>query len=220
MRIGILNEDNKLIFYYWVLTFFFSSFFVLEQLQGWNPNRTVILAPLGEEPVKLFIALLPMTMLGAMITVFGRIDPARFNNLFSTFFLKVSILFVILVCALFGLYEGRFNPILHIGITTIGFVLTLIIYLRVKDKPWATLYKVGVMFAPISISMILHSITNQIMNVDYVQNHPEYSNYILIGKPLVNILGENTALYYGYLLLAIAVAMALGWLAFLQKNKI
>ena len=172
-----LSNDDKLILYFSLVVLI--QWIIFDSLKfTWtnDPFQKIILAPLGEEPYKLIIALF-------LCIIIWLTSKKNLSNIFRYGFVYFSIAAGIF----FGVFEGPLgNIIIHISTTTIGAIFILLIYLKVKDKTWKNRYKLIVMYIPIILSMFIHSLSNQFTNLKYVETHQSFNNLVMIARFLVD----------------------------------
>ena len=180
-----LSEDNKILFYFFL--FLLIIWLVFDSLKySWSddPFQKVVLAPLGEEPFKILLAsmfILSSFYLFRSVIRFKK----EFNHKikFIDFFYYTFIPFAILIAIWFGLLEGPlFNILLHFLTTTIAAILIITIFQKVKDKNVKTHWKVLAIFSSMILPMLLHSISNQYMNIIYANNNPEFGYLVVISR--------------------------------------
>lgn len=183
-----LSKDNKILFYFFL--FLLIIWLIFDSLKlSWtdDPFQKVVLAPLGEEPFKILVAL--MLCLSVSVGFYlsktslknknGIKQKTKFLNIFYYSFVPFAILSAIR----FGQSEGPlFNILLHFSTTTIAAILILTIFRKVKDKDWKTSWKVLAIFSAMIIPMLLHSISNQYMNIIYANNNPEFGYLVGIAR--------------------------------------
>jgi len=147
----------------------------------------VVLAPLGEEPFKFLLAFILCCSL-----VVGGLRKKKLRRIaFANAFIYGFIPFTIVASILFGISEGKINnAILHFSISSIGAILLVWTYQKVKDKNWKISHKVLAMFSTIGIPMFLHSVSNQYANISVANNKPEFEYLVTIAR----YLKDNTSL--------------------------
>jgi len=187
-RFKNLPNDLKLLVYFFILVFI--TWVIFEPIKlSWSddPFQKVVLAPLGEEPFKFLLALILCCSL--VVGGFGKKKLRRFA--FTDAFIYGFVPFTIIAAILFGISEGKINnAILHFSISSIGAILLVWTYQKVKDKNWKISHKVLAMFSTIGIPMFLHSVSNQYANISVANNKPEFEYLVTIAR----YLKDNTPL--------------------------
>ncbi|MFO8163301.1 MAG: hypothetical protein R6T98_02070 [Desulfatiglandales bacterium] len=158
---------NRLLIRNTAIVFLCGSFvFILEALTS-GPFQKVIIAPLAEEPLKLFVACLFYYEIIYLSNKRGHSigHMALFKNVFVYFSIMTGILF--------GLFEylGSLsvgNIFGHFSNTAIASILIVVWYDKMK---YPSKYA-GILW--ISIGMLLHSISNQYANISSVHNSNDY----------------------------------------------
>jgi hypothetical protein len=212
-----LSKDNKLILSFFIILIIQWIFFMFFEFSWANDTfQKVILAPLGEEPFKLFLAF--------VLLLCGISFSKSKNSDLPINFLYCFVLFSVLSGLFFGLGEGSIgNIFLHIAASSIGAIFIILIYLKVKDRSWKTRYKLITMYLPIFISIFLHSLGNQFMNLSYVKNHPEFEYLVPIARFLVDNKIIADAYLYDKIMFVIALILIVIWHLYLynhwKKNK-
>lgn len=80
-------------------------------------------------------------------------------------------------------HEGPlYNIAPHFSTTTIGAILIIAIFQKVKDKKWKTPYEVLAIFSNIILPMLFHSISNQYTNIIYANNNPQFEYLVDIAR--------------------------------------
>jgi hypothetical protein len=191
-KIRSLPEDTKLLVYIFLLLFI--VWIIFDSIKySWSddPFQKVVLAPLGEEPFKLLLAL----MLCSAIVIGGyipqvlskRIKKPKWKMNFIDLFSYSFVPFAIISAIIFGLTEGPINNILlHFSTTTIAAILLVIIYRKVKTKDWKFSYKLLAVFSTIGVPMFFHSISNQYANICVANNQPRFEYLVIIARFLEN----------------------------------
>jgi len=175
-----LSKNEKILFYF----FFFLIVFwlIFDSLKfSWTDDtfQKVILAPLGEEPLKLLVGLLGC--LGVYCGKYIRKTKQKINFIddFYVYFVPFSILYAIL----FGLSEGPLaNIVLHFSTTTMASISIIIIFQKIKDNSWKIYWKILVIFSSLIIPIILHSISNQYANLEYAISHPQFEYLVVVAR--------------------------------------
>ena len=133
-----LSNDNKLIIYFSIILIIPSFiFFPISFTWANDPFQKVILAPLGEEPLKLLIA-----FFFCYVGLKSYNYPKKKHFELSNIILYGFVFFSIIAGFSFGLGEGAIgNIFLHISSSSIGAILINYTFLKVKNKPWKIGYK-------------------------------------------------------------------------------
>jgi len=160
-----------------------------------DPFQKIIIAPLGEEPFKLFIAFL----LYYEVVYLTRKRP-DFN--YMILFKNIFVYFAMLAGIIFGMAEflgglSMWNIMGHFSTTTIVAIFIVIWYDKIRYP-----YKYAGMVW-VSLGMLLHSIANQYANLDSVTASNDY--LVCIAK----FLKENTPLTYQHYYTAVIYYFAL-----------
>jgi len=207
-----LSDEDKFIRYFIILLIIpFIIFFPLEFIWAKDPFQKVILAPLGEEPLKLLIASL------LCYIIYKNIKSSNKNLFFNKIFFNFFVFFSIIAGFIIGFSEGAIgNIFLHISSSSIGAILILSVYLKVKNKYWKNRYKLATMFVTLIVPMFIHSISNQFHNIIYANNNPSFNYLVVIGRFLSNnTLSDNTlkndAFLFSILIFVIALSLIIIW---------
>ena len=183
-----LSKDIKILFYFYL--FLLIIWLIFDSLKySWTDDtfQKVILAPLGEEPFKLLLALMIClsTFIGLHLpkkSIKNKKDveeKVKFLNVFCYTFVPFAIVSGII----FGVSEGPlFNILLHFSTTTIAAIFILIVFLKVKDKNMKIHWKIFAIFSSLILPMLLHSISNQYTNITYANNNPEFGYLVGIAR--------------------------------------
>ena len=176
-RYRSLSDDNKLLVSLIISLFIIWIIFDAIKFNWANdPFQKVILAPLGEEPFKLLLAFLLISVIPLENYFIRRYSKRRIastnqrrnkikNLTFSTMFSYGFVPFSVVAAASFGFGEGSFrNIVLHISLSSLAAILFIVVYKMVRDKHWRLRFKLIAVLSTISIPMILHSISNQYSN--------------------------------------------------------
>ncbi|NIA11060.1 MAG: hypothetical protein GWP10_15365 [Nitrospiraceae bacterium] len=187
-----MGLDEKLIKHTFIIFLLLSLIFPLEWLTT-GPFQKVVIAPLGEEPLKL---LYPFLVYYAIIWAKRNKNPyIDYKETFSRTFVYPSVIAGIL----FGAYEylggaPGSNILLHFSFTTIGAVLIVLWF----DKVRYPYKKVG--FLLISVSIFLHSISNQYANVSSVTEKNSYlvctAKFLIKNTPLISQWDYARVIYW------------------------
>ena len=177
-----MGKDEKLIKYTFIVFLSLSPVFLVEWFTT-GPFQKVVIAPLGEEPLKL---LYPFLVYYAIIRARRRKNLLiNYKEIFSKTFVYPSAIIGIL----FGSYEylGGASPaniILHFSFTTIDAVLIVLWF----DKVRYPYKKAG--FSLIAVGIFLHSISNQYANITSVNEGKSYlvcvAKFLIKNTPLIN----------------------------------
>lgn len=198
-----LSNDNKLLISLFCLLFII--WIIFDPIKfSWadDPFQKVVLAPLGEEPFKLLLAFLVLSVIPGENYFIRRhskranTSPSKkqkrlrhftFPTLFSYSFVPLAIVFA----ASFGMSEGSFrNIVLHVSLSSLAAILIVEVFTKVKNNPWKLRYKLLSVFSTIALPMFLHSISNQYANISYANSQPEFEYLVVIGR----FLQDNTFL--------------------------
>ena len=182
-----VSNDAKLIFYLFIfLWILLIIFFPIKLFWKNDPFQKIILAPLGEEPLKLIAALI------FWFAVFQSVIALKIKQwTISDSFLNHFVIYAIIVGIALGLGEGPLgNIFLHAASSSIGAILILFIFLKVKNKPWNIGYKLTSIIITLSIPMFIHSLSNQFSSIYFVNVNPEYKYLVIIGR----YLHDNTSI--------------------------
>ena len=198
-----LDDDSKLLVYFFILVFIIWVIFdPIKYSWANDPFQKVVLAPLGEEPFKFLLAfiLCCSPFVGdRLLAVFSRVfkKPLKMRKKklrilrLSGSFPHGFVPFTIVSAIIFGISEGPMNNIiLHFSMSSIGAILLVWTYQKVKNKNWKISHKVLAMFSTISIPMFLHSVSNQYSNISTANNKPEFGYLVTIAR----YLEDNTIL--------------------------
>ena len=211
--IDIGKKDIHLLEITFIFLAIMSLIFFLEFLVNDDPFQKVIIAPLGEEPYKLFVSFVL-----SMAVVRKQIHKGRkmiiLEN-FNDYFILTS---AVIGIGLFGLYESigyghTQNIIAHFSFTLIGAAFIVLWFTKVK-YPYKSLG-----FLWIFVSILLHSISNQYANITSVTEDTSY----LVG--IAVFLRDNTIFsnqtYFTLFLTAIALFLFVVFRisTFIQKRK-
>jgi len=187
--INSLSKDSLLLSY--IFIFLFGIWIIFDSIKfSWadDPFQKVILAPLGEEPFKLLLAF--VFCISFYAPIYLRSRKTKNMSLVRVFY-YVFVPSSVLSAVLFGISEGPIgNILLHFSTTTIGAILLVTTYRKIKDKEWKTFYKLSLFISMLGIPMFFHSISNQYTNISAANNHPEF-NYLVV---IARFLRENTFL--------------------------
>ncbi|HEC89742.1 MAG TPA: hypothetical protein ENI44_04075, partial [Thermoplasmatales archaeon] len=182
-----LPEDTLLLIYLFISIFgIWIIFDPIKYMWSDDPFQKVILAPLGEEPFKLLLAFAFCIIF--YFPIYWRNRGLK-NITLITVFYYVFIPASIISATIFGVNEGPIgNILLHFSTTTIGAILLVTTYKKIKDNEWKTFYKLSLLISILGIPMFFHSISNQYTNISVADNHPEF-NYLVT---IAGFLKENT----------------------------
>jgi hypothetical protein len=207
-----LSDDDKTVIYFSILLIIiWVIFFPMSFIWADDPFQKVILAPLGEEPLKLLLALM-FILIEYKYLLKSPSRDLRFSDVFLYFF----VIFSIIGGLFLGLYEGAIgNIFVHISTSSIGAILISFIYLKVRNKPWKIRYKTLMMFIPISVSMFIHSLSNQFLNIGYANSHPNFNYLVVIARFFVSNNFVNNDLLFSELLFIITILFIFIWYIYL-----
>jgi hypothetical protein len=214
-----LSNDAKLIFYLFIfLLILLIIFLPLELIWKNDPVQKIILAPLGEESLKLIAALV------FWFAVFQSVIALKIKQWkISDSFLNHFVIYAIIAGIALGLGEGPLgNIFLHSASSSIGAILILFIFLKVKNKPWKIGYKLTSIIITLSIPMFIHSLSNQFSNIYFVNVNPEYKYLVIIGRYLHDNTIITDSFRFDSLMLLFAALLITIWYLYLfwQKEKI
>ena len=213
-----MNDENKIIVYFIILLFIpFIIFLPLEFIWADDPFQKIILAPLGEEPFKLLIATFFSYSFFKAFKVFNKNWSFYFN------FLYTFVVFSMVTGFIFGFSEGYVgNILLHISSSSMGAILILYVYLKVKNKSWKNRYKIASMFVTLVIPMFIHSLSNQFLNISYANHYPSFNYLVIIGRFLSDNTFINNAFSFSILVFIIAILLVIIWHIYLiyQQRKL
>jgi hypothetical protein len=183
----------------------------LEFSRSDDTYQKVVLAPLGEEPFKLFLAFVLL------------LSPIIFNKSKDTELPKMFLFFFVIFSAISGLLFGEFegylgNVLLHIAASSIGATLITFSYLKVKDRSWKTRYKLAMMYIPMILPMFIHSLGNQFMNISYANSHPEFNYLVTIARFLVENTFINDGFLFSQIMFVIALILIVIWYLYLYNH--
>ncbi len=212
----LLSSDNKLIIYFSIILLIpFFIFIPINFTWANDPFQKVILAPLGEEPMKLLIAFV-FCYVSLKSNNYPRIKHLEFSDIF----LYVFVFFSIIAGFSVGLGEGALgNIFLHISSSSIGAILISFTFLKVKNRPWKTGYKLASMFVTISVPMFIHSLSNQFLNISYANQYPSFNYLVVIGRFLVDNNLIKNAFFFDLLVFCIAMILVFIWYVYLSYRK-
>jgi hypothetical protein len=213
-----LSNDAKLIFYlfifFWILLIIF---FPLKLFWKNDPFQKIILAPLSEEPLKLIVALtLWFAVFKSVITL--KIKQWEISDSFLNHF----AIYAIIAGIALGLGEGPLgNIFLHAASSSIGAILILFIFFKVKNKPWNIGYKLTSIIITLSIPMFIHSLSNQFSSIYYVTVYPEFKYLVIIGRYLHDNTIITDSFRFDALMIVIAGCLLIIWYLhlFFQRDK-
>jgi len=213
-----LSNDAKLIFYLFIfLWILLIIFFPIELIWKNDPFQKIILAPLGEEPLKLIAALV------FWFAVFQSVIALKIKQwTISDSFLNHFAIYAIIAGIALGLGEGPLgNIFLHSASSSIGAILILFIFLKVKNKPWKIGYKLTSIIITLSIPMFIHSLSNQFSNIYFVNVNPEYKYLVIIGRYLRDNTIITDSFRFDALMIVVAGILLIIWYLYLffQREK-
>jgi len=217
-KIRSLPEDTKLLVYTFLLLFI--VWIIFDSIKfSWSddPFQKVVLAPLGEEPFKLLLALMLCSgiVMGAYIpqVISKTIKKPKWKMNFIDLFSYSFVPFAIISAIIFGLTEGPINNILlHFSTTTIAAILLVPTYKKVKNKDWKFSYKLLAVFSTISVPMFFHSVSNQYANICVANNQPKFEYLVTIARFLENntiltnqVIFTRALFFLSYVVLVICI---------------
>jgi len=198
-----MEKDERLIKHAFIIFLFLSLIFLAEWFTT-GPFQKVVIAPLGEEPLKLLYPFLVYyVIIRARRRKKLRID---YKETFSKTFVYPSAIAGIL----FGSYEylggaSLANIILHFSFTTIDAILIVLWFDKVRypyKKAGSSLIAVGI---------FLHSISNQYTNITSVNKGNSYlvcvAKFLVKNTPLINQWDYARVIY----LIALALVLIYFW---------
>jgi len=207
-----VSNDAKLIFYLFIfLWILLIIFFPIKLIWKNDPFQKIILAPLGEEPLKLIAALI------FWFAVYQSVIALKIKQwTISDSFLNHFAIYGLIAGIALGLGEGPLgNIFLHSASSSIGAILILFIFLKVKNKPWNIGYKLTSIIISLSIPMFIHSLSNQFSNIYFVNVNPEYKYLVIIGRYLHDNTIITDSFRFDTLMIAIAGCLLIIWYLFL-----
>lgn len=170
----IENADIHLLKITFIILVIMSLVFFLEFIVGNNPFQKVVIAPLGEEPIKLLVGFMFTQLL--LIKQIRKGDKIFFLQSFKDSYIVTSAIIAIILIGLpESIYYGNMLNILgHFSFTVIGCVLIIIWFSKIK-YPYKSF---GILW--IFASVLLHSISNQYANITSVTVNNNYLVYIAV----------------------------------------
>jgi hypothetical protein len=174
-----LSNDAQLILYLFiVLCVLMIVFFPLKLLWINDPFQKIILAPLGEEPLKLIVA---FTIWFAVFQGMKALKIRQWK--LSDSFLHHFPLYAIIAGIALGFGEGSLGNIyLHAASSLIGALLIVFVFLKVKEKPWKIGYRLTLIIITLGIPMFIHSLSNQFAYIFFTNVNPQYQYLVIIGR--------------------------------------
>lgn len=214
-----ISNDTKILFYFF--SFLIILWIIFDGLKySWTDDtfQKVILAPLGEEPLKLLVALLFCIAIycGLILSKLFLKNRKDINYIFnfSDILCYTFLPFTIIYAIIFGLTEGPlYNILLHFSATTIATIFVILIFQKIKDKKWMIYNKVLVLLTSLIIPIILHSISNQYANLTYSDNHQQFECLVVFARFL-----EKNSFHSGYFILSIFIFTSILLYIFIYTN--
>ena len=222
-----IQEDTKLTIYFFILiTINWIIFDFIKYIWSDDPFQKVVLAPLAEEPFKIFLALTFVFYSYFLLKIIKRKrkeSAVKIN--FSEFLSYTLVPFASLMGIWFGFNEGPLNNIIfHFSSTTIAAILIITFFKKVKDKDWNITWKLIVIYFSMILPMLFHSIQNQYSNISYANNNPEFNNLVIVGRFLENntfLANQGTfALFLFGLTYVILCIFIINWMLKIRKNNL
>ena len=213
-----LSIDAQLIFYLFIFLYvLLIIFFPLSLMWKNDPFQKIILAPLAEEPLKLILAL---TVWFAVFRSVIALKIKQWN--ISDSFLNHFTIYALIAGIALGVVEGSLgNIFLHSASSSIGAILILFIFLKVKNKPWKLGYKLTSIIMTLSVPMFIHSLSNQFSSIFIVNINPEYKYLVIIARYFVDNTIITDAYHFNTLMIVSAALVITLWYLYLffQREK-
>jgi hypothetical protein len=213
-----LSNDAKLIFYLFIFLWILLIIFIPIKLFWKNdPFQDIILAPLCEEPLKLIVAL---TLWSAVFLSVITLKIKQWK--ISDSFLNHFAIYAIIAGIALGLGEGPLgNIFLHSASSSIGAILILFIFHKVKNKSWKIGYKLTSIIVTLSVPMFIHSLSNQFSSIYFVNVNPEFNYLVIIGRYLRDNTIITDSFRFDALMIVVAGIIIIIWYLYLffQKEK-